>query len=98
MNHDKYKINFLDILIKGEGGILVTDLYRKDTDKCSFLYGESFHPTYLKKSLPISQFSHIRICTKETDYNKQADELKQETTRTAGFMLEEFNKKLKMNV
>ncbi len=68
IEHDTQQISFLDILVKPDGTVLVTDLYRKETDKCSFLHGQSFHPTHLKKSLPISQFSRIRrICTKQTE-------------------------------
>lgn len=54
----------------------MTDLYKKETDTCSYLHGDSFHPMHLKKSLPISQYNRIRrICSKQADYEKQADEL-----------------------
>lgn len=53
----------LDILIIREGGGFNTDLCRKPTDQNSLLPGDNFHPTPLKKSLPISQYIHIhRIC------------------------------------
>ena len=74
--HDQQEINFLDILIKRDGHGFATDLYRKKTDTCSYLQADSFHPTHLKKSLPVSQYSRIRrICSNTTDFNKQADEL-----------------------
>lgn len=55
INSDIKQINFLDIFMKREGDSLVTDLSWKETDKCSFLHGESFQLE--KKSLPTSRFS-----------------------------------------
>lgn len=76
LNHSVSAISFLDIMIRREDNRLITDLYRKETDKCSFLHANSFHPPHMKKSLPISQFNRVkRICTKQMDYVKQADEL-----------------------
>ena len=74
--HNTQEISFLDILIKRDGNSFATDLYRKKTDTCSYLHGDSFHPSHLKRSLPISQFSRIRrICSSQTDFTKRADEL-----------------------
>ncbi|CAB1345032.1 unnamed protein product, partial [Coregonus sp. 'balchen'] len=76
LTFDDHEICFLDILIKRDGGGFSTDLYRKPTDRKSLLRGNSFHPTPLKKSLPISQYSRIRrICSTQSDYDKQADHL-----------------------
>ena len=75
-SHDPREISFLDILIKREGNGFMTDMYKKPTDTCTYLHSDSFHPTHLKKSLPISQYSRIRrICSKQSDYERQADEL-----------------------
>ena len=55
-------------VIKFDGSI-VTTLYRKETDKNNILLAPSFHPTSLKKSLPISQFLRLRrICHTEDDF------------------------------
>lgn len=48
IHSDIEQINFLDIFMKREGDSLVTDLCWKETDKCSFLHGESFQ---LKKKV-----------------------------------------------
>lgn len=54
----------------------MTDLYRKPKDRNTVLHGQSFHPTRLKISLPISQFKRIRrICTQDEMYEKQCKDL-----------------------
>ena len=78
MAYDASKMNFLDILILHDQGSLSTSLYRKPTDRNSLLHGESYHPTPLKKSLPISQLNRIRrICSSDTDFNVQRVQLEQ---------------------
>uniref|UniRef100_A0AAZ3PMQ5 Helix-turn-helix domain-containing protein n=1 Tax=Oncorhynchus tshawytscha TaxID=74940 RepID=A0AAZ3PMQ5_ONCTS len=57
---------------------LSTDLYRKPRDRNTLHRGDSFHPRPLIKSLPISQFSHIRrICRSDASYQKQTTGLTQ---------------------
>lgn len=76
MKFDETQLSFLDILIIKENNTISTDLYRKPTDRNSFLRGDSFHPTPLKKSLPVSQFSRVRrICSSDSRYTSQAQEL-----------------------
>lgn len=77
MEHDELKMNFLDILIYKDSDKLCSNLYRKKTDRNSILHGKSYHPVSLKKSLPTSQFHRIRrICSSDTDYKTQAEDLK----------------------
>ena len=53
---------------------LYTDLYNKPTGTNSYLNYDSAHPTNCKKSLPYSQLLRIkRICTKESDYIRNAN-------------------------
>lgn len=79
MEHNAEKMNFLDILIYKDSNKLLSNLYRKNTDKNSILHGQSFHPVSLKRGLPISQFNRIRrICSNDSDYKAQAEDL---TTR-----------------
>lgn len=76
MDFDMNKMNFLDILVYRDSGRLCSNLYRKSTDRNSILHGHSFHPTALKKSLPLSQFNRVRrICTSDSDYQTQANDL-----------------------
>lgn len=76
MEHNSEKMNFLDILIYRNSNKLFSNLYRKSTDRNSILHGQSFHPTPLKRGLPISQFNRIRrICSSDSDYQLQADDL-----------------------
>lgn len=64
---------FLDIQISKEKETLVTDLYRKPTDRKTLLRSDSFHPIPLKKSLPISQFNRVRlICSTDAAFSQQS--------------------------
>lgn len=64
-------------MVLKEGNTIQTDLFRKPTDRNTILRGDSFHPTHLIKSLPISQFHRARrICSTDTLYSKQSTELK----------------------
>ncbi len=57
VNHDDSCVSFLDFCIIRDGKKIITDLYRKPTDPNTLLHGQSYHPTTLKRSLPISQFT-----------------------------------------
>ena len=78
MEYSKEKVNFLDVTVKVEtDNKLSTDLYTKQTDSHSYLRYDSAHPPHCKKGLPYSQFLRIRrICTNEKDYDKHANEMK----------------------
>lgn len=65
------KINFLDVLVLRIASGIETTLYRKPTDHNTIL--QSCHPVSLKRSLPISQFSHIRwICSSDENFQQQS--------------------------
>ena len=73
IEYDKFRVNFLDIQIKLENGMFQTDVYRKPCYRNSLLKSDSFHPTPLKNSLPISQFYRIRrICSTDGAYQEQS--------------------------
>lgn len=59
-NSDYKEINFLDIKVVRENNMLNTNLFRKPTDRNTLLRCDSYHPTPLKRSLPISQFNRVR--------------------------------------
>ncbi len=76
VNYDDSCVSFLDIRIIRDGKKIITDLYRKPTDRNTLLHGQSYHPTTLKRSLPISQFKRIRrICSSEQSYAQQSTDL-----------------------
>ncbi|CAB1353587.1 unnamed protein product, partial [Coregonus sp. 'balchen'] len=78
INYDLSPIRFLDVMVIKDKTSLSTDLYRKPTDRNTLLRGDSFHPSPLIKSLPISQFSRIRrICSSDASYQKQTTDLTQ---------------------
>ena len=55
------------------------DLYSKPTDSHSYLRYDSAHPPRCMQSLPYSQFLRIRrICTKKSDFEKHASNMKQD--------------------
>ena len=47
-------IPFLDTLVSIQDGKLVTDLYRKPTDRCMYLLPSSCHPTHTTRNIPYS--------------------------------------------
>lgn len=72
------KMNFLDLwIIKGEEG-LYTDLYTKQTDRNTLLKADSYHPLFLKNSLPYSQFCRVRrICKNDMDFTQNLKKTQQ---------------------
>jgi hypothetical protein len=58
-------------------GKLVTDLYRKETDKVQYLLPNSSHPSHIFKNIPFSlALRLVRICSEKEDLKKRLDELK----------------------
>ena len=53
----------------GEGGVLTTDLFCKQTDTDQFLHKESCHPWHTKKAIPYSQaLRYRRICSEDRQF------------------------------
>ena len=77
------EISFLDTTVKiTPNNKLATTLYKKPTDKQSFLHHKSYHPASTKKSIPFSQALRLsRICSDENDYMNQLEELKSKFTQ-----------------
>ena len=70
-------IPFLDVIVVIENGKLICDLYTKPTDSHLYLIWSSCHPVHTKKNLPYSLALRIkRICTRLTDFEKHAKELR----------------------
>ena len=69
-------VNFLDISVLLNNGILSTDLYTKPTDKHQYLFQTSCHPHACKKGITFGQVLRIRrICSTDALFNKRAEEL-----------------------
>ena len=69
VNQSTEKVNFLDVVVKLQRGVLVTSLYSKPTDAHMYLYTSSNHPKHVIKNIPKGQFIRIRrICSDMNDY------------------------------
>ena len=56
---------------------LVTDVYRKPTDRCQYLLPTSSHPSHIQANIPFSFcYRLVRICSEEEMLNKRFSELK----------------------
>ena len=57
---------------------LVTDIYRKPTDRCQYLLPTSSHPAHICKNIPFSLcYRLVRICSQQETLDKRLFELKQ---------------------
>ena len=72
-----HNLAFLDTQCKVENGKIVTDLYRKETDRNQYLLPSSCHPPHVTENIPFSLALRIvRICTHPEDREKRFEELK----------------------
>ena len=72
------RIPFLDCEVRLEQGKLITDLYRKPTDRNQYLMTSSCHPNACFTSIPRSlALRCVRICSLEEDREKRFAELKE---------------------
>ena len=70
-------IPFLDTQVSVQNGQLVTDLYRKETDRCQYLLPSSCHPQHITKNIPYSlAYRLVRICSQRETLLKRFEELK----------------------
>jgi hypothetical protein len=71
-------IPYLDTSCKIKNGKIITDLYRKPTDKNQYLLTSSCHPLECLDSIPFSLSMRInRVCAEETDRDRRFKELKE---------------------
>ena len=72
----KGKVNFLDVEITHNNGVLSTDLFVKPTDTHQFLDPTSCHHYHCKKGIPCSQTLRLnRICSDSNNFDKRCNEL-----------------------
>jgi len=73
----KEEINFLDTTVYIKNNRLLTKLYRKPTDRQSYLNNKSYHPNSTKRGIPYSQALRMkRICSEQDELKKNLDHLK----------------------
>ena len=73
----KSSLSFLDTACTISEGRIVTDLYRKPTDRNMYLLPSSCHPAHTTASIPYSlALRIIRICSREEDRDRRLEELK----------------------
>ena len=72
----KHEIDFLDVKVLNESGMLETDVFIKPTDSHQYLHSSSCHPGACKRSIPFPQAMILRrICSKSAYFEKRAGEL-----------------------
>ncbi|CAM5112749.1 unnamed protein product [Eretmochelys imbricata] len=70
------EIHFLDTTVLINNGHINTTLYRKPTDRYSYLHASSFHPDHTTQSIVYSQaLRYNRICSNPSDRDKHLQDL-----------------------
>ncbi|XP_074819362.1 GPI alpha-1,4-mannosyltransferase I, stabilizing subunit [Natator depressus] len=73
-----HEIHFLDTTVLINDGHINTTLYRKPTDRYSYLHASSFHPDHTTRSIVYSQaLRYNRICSNPSDRDKHLQDLYQ---------------------
>ena len=68
---------FLDTLVTIKENKLVTDIFKKPTDRCQYLLPSSCHPTHVTNNIPYSLcYRLLRICTFKDTLQLRLQELK----------------------
>ena len=68
--HSSRSIPFLDTLVTIKNKTLVTDIYKKPTDRCQYLLPTSAHPAHITKNIPFSLcYRLVRICSEKKHTN-----------------------------
>ena len=69
-------VNYLDVQVINNNGVIETDLYTKPTDKHQYLFHTSCHPKGCKKSIPYAQALRLRrICSTSAAFEQRAADL-----------------------
>ena len=71
----KEKVNFLDVEVTLNNGVLSTDLFVKPTDTHQFLDPTSCHHYHCKKATPYSQTLKLKICSDNSNFDKRCNEI-----------------------
>ena len=69
-------VNYVDVQVIYNNGVIETDLYTKPTDKHQYLFRTSCHPQGCKKSIPYAQALRLRgICSTSEAFEQRAADL-----------------------
>ena len=75
--HQTTSIPFLDTRVSIEGGKLITDLYKKPSDRCQYLLPSSCHPSHITKNILYNLcYRLLRICSNRETLKSRLEELK----------------------
>ena len=66
-NHSQKEIEFLDVLVKNENGLISTDLFTKKTDTHQYLHFKSCHTYHTKCGIPYGQALRLKIIISDND-------------------------------
>ena len=69
-------INFLDVTVSLQEGVIETNLYVKPTGSHQYLQSSSCHPFHCKKGIPYSQALRLNhICSETNSFDKRFNDL-----------------------
>ena len=72
----KEKVNFLDVKVNIQSGVLSTNLFVNPTETHQFLDPTSSHFYYCQKGMPYSQELRLnKICSDNINFDKRCNEL-----------------------
>ena len=75
VQYNCHQLEFLDVLVKKENGLLETTVYSKKTDGHIYLLPSSYHFHTVSKNIPYGIALRLkRICSTETEFNMESDE------------------------
>ena len=67
----------MDTAVTIKNGKLITDLYKKPTDRCQYLLPSSCHPAHIPQNIPFSLcYRLVRICSEPHALEKKFKELR----------------------
>jgi hypothetical protein len=76
--HSSRSLPFLDTLVTIKNKTLITDIYKKPTDRCQYLLPTSSHPAHITTNIPFSLCLRlVRICSDRATLILRLEELKQ---------------------
>jgi hypothetical protein len=98
-NENENSTKFLDMKIQINENRIITDLYRKPTDKPTALLPSSAHPGHVTPNIVFSMcFRLLRICSTPETFDQRLEEMKNNFLKPRGYktkMIEEQYKRIR---